>query len=113
MAYCENLFAADFGGRRPDGSTAFAKDGEAISSHFFGQSSFASHANVVQESVIKVDPQVPLEVVAPLGCGIQTGAGDGAQRAQTESQQQSRRHRNRCRRLRGDHGRESGLAAPR
>ncbi|GID97644.1 NAD(P)-dependent alcohol dehydrogenase [Amorphoplanes digitatis] len=75
MAYCENLFAADFGGRRPDGSTAFAKDGEAISSHFFGQSSFASHANVVQESVIKVDPQVPLEVVAPLGCGIQTGAG--------------------------------------
>jgi aryl-alcohol dehydrogenase len=75
MAYCENLFAADFGGRRTDGSTALSKDGEVISSHFFGQSSFATRANVVQESVIKIDPDVPLDIVAPLGCGIQTGAG--------------------------------------
>jgi aryl-alcohol dehydrogenase len=75
MAYCENLFAADFGGRRTDGSTALSKDGEVISSHFFGQSSFATYANVVEESVVKIDPDVPLEIVAPLGCGIQTGAG--------------------------------------
>jgi aryl-alcohol dehydrogenase len=75
MAYCENLFEADFGGRRPDGSTALSKDGVAISSHFFGQSSFATYANVVEESVIKVDEDVPLEILAPLGCGIQTGAG--------------------------------------
>ena len=75
MAYCENLFAADFGGRRPDGTTALSKDGEVISSHFFGQSSFATYANVVEESVVRVDPDVSLEVVAPLGCGIQTGAG--------------------------------------
>jgi aryl-alcohol dehydrogenase len=75
MAYCENLFAADFGGRRTDGSTAFSSNGEVISSHFFGQSSFASYSNVVEESVVKIDPDVPLEIVAPLGCGIQTGAG--------------------------------------
>jgi aryl-alcohol dehydrogenase len=75
MAYCENLFAADFGGRRSDGSTALSKDGEMISSHFFGQSSFATYANVVEESVVKIDDDVPLEIVAPLGCGIQTGAG--------------------------------------
>jgi len=75
MAYCENLFAADFGGRRPDGTTALSKDGEMISSHFFGQSSFATYANVVEESVVRIDPDVPLEIVAPLGCGIQTGAG--------------------------------------
>ena len=75
MAYCENLFAADFGGRRSDGSTALSSDGEVISSHFFGQSSFATYANVVEESVIKIDADVPLEIVAPLGCGIQTGAG--------------------------------------
>jgi aryl-alcohol dehydrogenase len=75
MAYCENLFAADFGGRRPDGTTALSKDGEMISSHFFGQSSFASYANVVEESVVRIDSDVPLEIVAPLGCGIQTGAG--------------------------------------
>jgi len=75
MAYCENLFAADFGGRRPDGTTAFSRNGEMISSHFFGQSSFATYANVVEESVVRIDPDVPLEIVAPLGCGIQTGAG--------------------------------------
>ena len=75
MAYCENLFAADFGGRRSDGTTALSVNGEQISSHFFGQSSFATYANVVEESLVKVDQDIPLEKVAPLGCGLQTGAG--------------------------------------
>jgi aryl-alcohol dehydrogenase len=75
MAYCENLMAADFGGRRLDGSTALTKDGEPISSHFFGQSSFATYANVVEESVVRVDKDMPLEHLGPLGCGINTGAG--------------------------------------
>ena len=75
MAYCENLFAADFGGRRNDGTSALSKDGEVIASHFFGQSSFATYANVVEESVVRVDPGVPLEHLGPLGCGINTGAG--------------------------------------
>lgn len=75
MAYCENLFAQDFGGSREDGSTALSTSGERISSHFFGQSSFATLANVSESSIIKVDRDVPLEKLAPLGCGMQTGAG--------------------------------------
>ena len=75
MAYCENLFAADFGGRRTAGGTALSRDGEQISSHFFGQSSFATYANVVEESVVKVPTDVPLTHLGPLGCGINTGAG--------------------------------------
>jgi aryl-alcohol dehydrogenase len=75
MAYCENLMAADFGGRRIDGSTALSLDGIAVSSHFFGQSSFATHANVVEESVVKVPHDVPLQHLGPLGCGFNTGAG--------------------------------------
>jgi aryl-alcohol dehydrogenase len=76
MAYCENLLAQDFGGRRADGSTALsAADGTHISSHFFGQSSFSTHANVVETSIVRVDPTAPPEVLAPLGCGINTGAG--------------------------------------
>jgi aryl-alcohol dehydrogenase len=75
MAYCENLMAADFGGRRLDGATSLSKDGEPISSHFFGQSSFSTYANVVEESVVRVDKDVPLEHLGPLGCGINTGAG--------------------------------------
>jgi aryl-alcohol dehydrogenase len=76
MAYCENLLAADFGGRRLDGSTSLTtEDGEAVSSHFFGQSSFGTYANVVEESVVKIDADVPLEHLGPLGCGFNTGAG--------------------------------------
>ncbi|OMH27712.1 hypothetical protein BKD30_03475 [Tersicoccus phoenicis] len=36
---------------------------------------FSSRANVLERCVVKVDPDVPLEMVAPLGCGLQTGAG--------------------------------------
>ncbi|SDL32519.1 aryl-alcohol dehydrogenase [Nocardioides sp. YR527] len=75
MAYCENLFAQCFGGSREDGTTSLTSSGERISSHFFGQSSFATHANVVEASIIKVDSEVPLDKLAPLGCGMQTGAG--------------------------------------
>jgi aryl-alcohol dehydrogenase len=75
MAYCENLFREDFGGRRRDGSTALSDGNGPISSHFFGQSSFATRANVVETSVVKVDTAVPLATMAPLGCGLQTGAG--------------------------------------
>ncbi|MGW6655832.1 NAD(P)-dependent alcohol dehydrogenase [Rhodococcus sp. NPDC055024] len=75
VAYCENLFAEDFGGARRDGSTSLSDDDGPISSHFFGQSSFSSYANVVETSVIKVDKKAPLEIIASLGCGLQTGAG--------------------------------------
>ncbi|MEN9751922.1 MAG: hypothetical protein RLZZ600_969 [Actinomycetota bacterium] len=73
--YCENMFAANFGGRRGDGSTSYTHNGEPVSSHFFGQSSFANYANVPVNSMVKVPTSAPLELLAPLGCGIQTGAG--------------------------------------
>ena len=77
VAYCENLFAEDFGGRRTtDGTTSLkTPGGESVSSHFFGQSSFATYANVVESALIPVAKDVPLESVAFLGCGMQTGAG--------------------------------------
>jgi aryl-alcohol dehydrogenase len=76
VAYCENLFAQDFGGRRSDGTTGLTDaDGNAVSSHFFGQSAFSSFANVVESSIIPVDKDAPLHLLAPLGCGMQTGAG--------------------------------------
>ncbi|WP_226346970.1 NAD(P)-dependent alcohol dehydrogenase [Agilicoccus flavus] len=74
-AYCLDFFARNFGGRRADGSTAFTRGAEPISSHFFGQSSFAAVTNVARRSVVVVPPEAPLELLAPLGCGLQTGAG--------------------------------------
>jgi aryl-alcohol dehydrogenase len=72
---CHDFYAHNFGGCRPDGSTAIAVDGRAIHSHFFGQSSFATFSVATERNVVKLDPDVPLDVVAPFGCGIQTGAG--------------------------------------
>jgi aryl-alcohol dehydrogenase len=74
--YCEQLYPRNFGGRRPDGTTSLTDpSGTAVSSHFFGQSSFATWANVAERAVVKVPADVPLKLLGPLGCGIQTGAG--------------------------------------
>ena len=74
-SYCATFFERNFGGQRMDGSTALAKDGQAVHSHFFGQSSFATYALASQNSVVKVPEDTPLESLGPLGCGVQTGAG--------------------------------------
>jgi aryl-alcohol dehydrogenase len=73
--YCLDLFGYNFGGTRPDESTALRRDGESVHSHFFGQSSFADYALATERNVVKVRDDVPLEILGPLGCGIQTGAG--------------------------------------
>jgi aryl-alcohol dehydrogenase len=75
-SYCDEAMPRNFGGRRMDGSTALATaQGAAIHSHFFGQSSFALYAVVPERTAVRVEDKVPLEVVAPLGCGVITGAG--------------------------------------
>jgi aryl-alcohol dehydrogenase len=75
-AHCENMGPLNFGGGRMDGSNATADShGRAIHDHFFGQSSFAEYAIASERNVVKVPKDVPLELLGPLGCGIQTGAG--------------------------------------
>ena len=74
-AYCQTMPALNYGGMRTDGSRAIHKASEDIGSNFFGQSSFASHALTYERNVVKVPDNVPFEVAAPLGCGVQTGTG--------------------------------------
>jgi aryl-alcohol dehydrogenase len=73
--YCAGFFPHNFLATRPDGTTALSRDGQAVHSHFFGQSSFATGAIVPERSVVAIPDDVPFEVVAPFGCGVQTGAG--------------------------------------
>jgi aryl-alcohol dehydrogenase len=73
--YCHNMGAYNFGGRRADGTSALSKGGELIGGSFFGQSSFADFAICTERNVVKVRKDAPLELLGPLGCGIQTGAG--------------------------------------
>ena len=73
--YCLHAYERSYGGGRTDGSTALHQNGQNVHSHFFAQSSFATYAIASQQNVVKVRQDVPLEILGPLGCGIQTGAG--------------------------------------
>jgi len=46
-----------------------------IQSGFFGQSSLSTVARASERNAIKVETTLPASVLAPLGCGIQTGVG--------------------------------------
>jgi len=76
-SYCQSFVPLNYAGMRlDDGSTAYAKDGERVTSHFFGQSSFSALTVTRARNVVKVDTsKVALELLGPLGCGFQTGAG--------------------------------------
>ena len=75
QAYCLACVPLNFGGAREDGSTPLSKGGETVHGAFFGQSSFATHAICEARQAIKAPVDLPLERLAPLGCGVQTGAG--------------------------------------
>lgn len=75
-SYCRAFVPLNYAGVRiEDGSSAYrAADGQ-VSSHFFGQSSFAGLAIARARNVVKVETALAPELLGPLGCGFQTGAG--------------------------------------
>lgn len=75
VAYCDNFFARNLNGRRPDGSETLHASSGPVGGCFFGQSSFATYALAHKRNTVKVRKDAPLEMLGPLGCGIQTGAG--------------------------------------
>lgn len=75
VAYCDVFVPLNFYGRRLDGSHTHTVEGAPASAPFFYQSSFATFALASERNVVKVPAGIPLATLAPLGCGIQTGAG--------------------------------------
>ena len=74
-AYCQLWGMLNFAGCRPDGSATLSDGGNRVAGSFFGQSSFASHALAYARNIVPIPDDLPFEHAAPLGCGIQTGAG--------------------------------------
>ena len=74
-AYCRAFVEANLGAWREDGSAVYTRDGAPVHGNFFRQSSFATHAICREQNIVRVPRDVPLEILGPLGCGIQTGAG--------------------------------------
>ncbi len=74
-SYCYEVLPRNFGGLRPDGTSPLSKDGTLVHARFFGQSSFSTYALADERAAIKVPNDIPIEMLGPLGCGVQTGAG--------------------------------------
>ncbi len=74
-AYCEHGHDYQFAGLRRDGTRTLRGGEEPISGAFFSQSSFANYALGTERSVVPIPDDMAFERAAPLGCGIQTGAG--------------------------------------
>jgi aryl-alcohol dehydrogenase len=75
-AYCHMFMPLNYAGARLDGTSPLSSpSGAQIGGVFFGQSSFATHAIAGERNVVKLPEDAPLDIVGPLGCGIQTGAG--------------------------------------
>lgn len=74
--YCDEFMLRNFSGQRLDGTPgATDANGDPVGWRWFGQSSFATHCVSSVRNTVVVDRSVPLEMLGPLGCGIQTGAG--------------------------------------
>ncbi|WP_246159366.1 NAD(P)-dependent alcohol dehydrogenase [Nocardioides antri] len=75
VGYCEQSLLLNYMGMRPDGSTTIRRGGETVFGSFFGQSSFARHALAYADNCVVVPKDLDLALLAPFGCGFQTGAG--------------------------------------
>ncbi|MGV9311848.1 NAD(P)-dependent alcohol dehydrogenase [Streptomyces sp. NPDC003691] len=75
-AYCESFASLNlFGGRAEHAARFTDAAGGALAPRWFGQSSFAEYAVVPARNAVVVDPDLPVELLGPLGCGFLTGAG--------------------------------------
>ncbi|MDC0074835.1 NAD(P)-dependent alcohol dehydrogenase [Alphaproteobacteria bacterium] len=76
-AYCDNMKDIQFSGKRIDGSsTILSSNYINLHASFFQQSSFATYCIATERNVVSIkNSKAPLEILGPLGCGIQTGAG--------------------------------------
>lgn len=75
-AYCEQGFVLNYTGRRPDESATLRRGQGPVAGSFFGQSSFAGHVIAYERNIVRVeDKGFDFALLAPLGCGVQTGAG--------------------------------------
>jgi aryl-alcohol dehydrogenase len=75
QSYCLSVHELKMGGTRADGSTLHSLDGKPVYGAFFQQSSFGTFAIANERWAVKVRGDAPLDILAPLACGGQTGAG--------------------------------------
>jgi alcohol dehydrogenase len=74
-ALCVHGNRANGAGTLLNGGVRFQKTSDQPISHFLGVSAFSQYTVAAEESVIKIDRNIPLAKAALFGCAIQTGVG--------------------------------------
>lgn len=73
-ALCEPAFAAGGKGTLLSGEKRIHRNGHDVN-HMLGVSAFAEYATCSRRTLIKVDPDIPLDQAALFGCAVLTGVG--------------------------------------
>lgn len=73
--HCANFVAANDAVHPGRASQLVDAHGSPVHHHYFGQASFASHAVATSRNAVRIDGDLPLEIMGALGCGLLTGAG--------------------------------------
>ncbi len=83
-ALCEPGAAANTAGTLLSGRRPFRNMSDLEINHHLGVSAFSEHTVVAQESLIKIDSQLPLSTAALFGCAVMTGVGAVVNTAKVE-----------------------------
>ncbi|WP_319774077.1 zinc-dependent alcohol dehydrogenase family protein [Breoghania sp.] len=73
-ALCEPGAAANGKGEMIGGGTRLSRDGKPVY-HMTGVACYAERATISQNSLVKIDRDIPLDIAALMGCAVLTGAG--------------------------------------
>jgi len=73
-ALCEPGAAANNAGTLLSGTRRLSRNGAPVH-HHLGCSAFAEYATVSRRSLVKIDPELPLDQAALFGCAVLTGVG--------------------------------------
>ena len=82
-ALCELGNAANARGELLRGGRRFRRHGQPVH-HHLGVSAFSQFTVAAEESLIKIDPDIPFEVAAVFGCAVMTGVGAVVNTARVE-----------------------------
>lgn len=81
---CGAILATQGQGLMPDGTSRLSARGKTLH-HYMGTSTFAEYTIVPEIALAKIRPDVPLEKVCLLACGVTTGIGAVLNTAKVES----------------------------